>query len=186
MWSGTSSAFYVTLFSVGNCLGRVVAAGGSDVVAERLPRPFALTLTAALFCALLALAAIGGHSCLYVVAGGAGISIGAINGLEPVLIADMFGVKYFGVNYSALAIPVFLSSLTLGQYLPGIVYDMHVIPGTHNCYGSHCFRTSFLILAAFCASGVGAAAVLTLRIMRAAAQKKLVDAKAAPLNAPLV
>ena len=50
---------------------------------------------------------------------------GAHTGLEPVLIADMFGVKHFGMNYSALAIPVFASSLVLGQFMPGLIYDDH-------------------------------------------------------------
>lgn len=62
----------------------MAAAGGSDIVAERLPRPFALAVTSALFCGLCLLAAYGGKDFLHIVAGGAGISIGAINGLEPV------------------------------------------------------------------------------------------------------
>ena len=52
-------AFFVTLFSVGNCIGRVLAAAGSDLVAERLPRPFALAVTAALFCVLFLLVRTG-------------------------------------------------------------------------------------------------------------------------------
>ena len=167
---------------MGNCAGRILIGSGSDLVAERLPRAAALALTAATFCALFLLAALGGRALLTVVAAGAGLSIGAIAGLEPVLVADMYGLDNFGVNYSALSIPGFVMSLALGQYLPGLVYDAHVVPGTHTCLGKQCFQQTFLVLAAFSASGVLSAVLLTLRVMRAADRRAL-DDKLAPLNA---
>lgn len=58
--------FYVTLFAVGNCLGRITIGVGSDLVIERLPRACFLALTAALFAALFLLAIVGrGGGVLY-------------------------------------------------------------------------------------------------------------------------
>lgn len=54
----------------------------------------------------------------------------------------MFGVKHFGLNYSALAIPVFVSSLGLGQYLPGLIYDANVVPGTHSWCPCRCHNVA--------------------------------------------
>lgn len=187
---GSSAGFYVTLFSVGNCTGRLLVGLGSDMLIERLPRAFSLAVCAALFCTLFLLAALGSTSVsvLCVVATGAGFSVGAINGLEPPLVADLWGTRHFGLNYCAIAVPVFLSNLLLGQWLPGFIYDKHARAQHHSteCTGRVCFELTFLILAGFCASGVATAALLTRRIIdrvhKQAVGSSYVRAPDAPLN----
>lgn len=54
--------------------------------------------------------------------------------------------------------------------------------GTHQCFGPQCFRTTFIVLAAFSATGVATAALLTWRIARAADRRATHDDLLAPLN----
>ena len=51
------------------------------------------------------------------VATGAGFAVGAINGLEPPLVADMWGTKNFGLNYCAIAVPVFFRCGSVDNHL---------------------------------------------------------------------
>ena len=65
---------------------------------------------------------------------------------------------------------------------PLLARSCAVMPGTHQCFGPQCFRTTFLVLAGFCASGVATAVLLTHRIVRRTARRETRDDKLTPLN----
>ena len=61
--------------------------------------------------------------------------------------------KYFAGNYGAADIAPSLGSLIFSTLLAGEVYDSYAISdgnGTSTCYGTQCFKTSFVITGLTC------------------------------------
>lgn len=93
--SGASgSAFFVSIFSVGNCMGRVFIGLSSDAAVRRgIPRSIGLFCVSVMFTAM---GLFGTHIdstwvvTVVVVLGGLGM--GAINGLEPAIVSEMVRV----------------------------------------------------------------------------------------------
>ena len=133
------------LLAVKICVGLT-----SDLLADRVPR-IAFFLIMAIINVPIYFAFIfrGDNVVLmYTVAYGAFISNGIYFLLGPVLIAEYFGVKYFGINYGAAYLADGLLTLLL-QFILGLLYDVNVSDvATHTCYGLHCYYVSSGILCA--------------------------------------
>merc|ERR1739838_692048 len=100
----------ISVISSANCLGRLTCGYVSDKV--DITRPQLLRL----------------------------IFYGGLWSVCPVMVGEIFGMKYLNLNYSVINLAQILSSLIISSYLPAFFYDYHSINGS--CHGTHCFSSS--------------------------------------------
>ena len=62
--------------------------------------------------------------------------------IGPLLIAEYFGDRYFGINYGATYLADGCFTLLL-QFILGLLYDLNVTDrASHTCYGLNCYYVS--------------------------------------------
>jgi hypothetical protein len=145
---------FVSLVSIWNYAGRVVAGFASEYVLARykVPRPLALTVVLLLACVGHALIAFGVNNGLYAASVILGFCFGAQWPLLFAIISEVFGLKYYSTlyNFGAVASPV--GSYILNVRIAGRMYDREALRqgGQRGkdltCIGVRCFRESFLII----------------------------------------
>ncbi|CAK7325385.1 unnamed protein product [Dovyalis caffra] len=157
-----STSTFVSLVSIWNYLGRVVAGFGSEHALKKykFPRPVMLTLTLLLSCVGHLLIAFNVPGGLYVASVIIGFCFGAQWPLLFAIISELFGLKYYATlyNFGAVASPVGLYLLNVK--LTGHLYDKEArkqlaakgLKRKHgdalDCIGTDCFRLSFIIITA--------------------------------------
>lgn len=175
-----SISTFVSLVSIWNYLGRVVAGFVSETFLKKykFPRPLMLTLIMLLSCVghlLIAFAVPGG---LYAASIIIGFCFGAQWPLLFAIISELFGLKYYSTlyNFGAVASPVGLYLLNVR--LTGHLYDREAerqmdARGVRrrdgealNCVGEACFKTSFIVIAAATFFGALVSLVLVVRTKR--------------------
>ncbi|KAJ0409059.1 hypothetical protein P43SY_002193 [Pythium insidiosum] len=140
----------VALFSVGNCVGRLVAGALSDHLISRCPRIYFISF-ASLFVAfnhalLLSLP----PSLLAYPITLSGVADGVMFAVFPVLTRETFGLRHFGKNFglisvaNAMGFPLFFSPIGSYVYKASSI----TIDGVEKCIGDHCFRPVFLLVIA--------------------------------------
>jgi len=144
---------YVSIMSIANCLGRMFVGFFSDRYARTIPRPFFLVLSIALFSCSNFLLAFADRSALYAGCLLSGFAYGSYAALNPALIAEFFGIKHFGKMYAAFVPASIVHSYLISVRLTSYIYESNITDGGRTCYGTACYRYTYLILAAF---GVGA------------------------------
>ena len=83
--------------------------------------------------------------------------------IGPLLIAEYFGDKYFGINYGATYLADGCFTLLL-QIILGLLYDLSVTDKTsHTCYGLHCYYVSSGILFALSIATLSTCVALYIR-----------------------
>ncbi|KAF8681814.1 hypothetical protein HU200_045254 [Digitaria exilis] len=167
---GTISTF-VSLVSIWNYAGRVVAGFASEYVLARykVPRPLALTVVLLLACVGHALIAFGVSNGLYAASVILGFCFGAQWPLLFAIISEVFGLKYYSTlyNFGAVASPV--GSYILNVRIAGRMYDDEArrqggqTGGDLTCIGVRCFRESFLIITGVTLLGALVSLVLAWR-----------------------
>ena len=184
------AAVAVSLFSVGNGLGRILAGTLSELVhrSQCAPRTFSLLVSATLKTAAHFLFWLEqGEGGLYTAVFLSALAFGATWPLTVVVTSELWGTVHHGANYllfdgctAALATPL------VGKYLAQAVYTAHIsghcpadLPnatgaacagaacaacgGTSGCHGVECFRLSHAITGGFSACGALCLLVLTLK-----------------------
>ncbi|CAD6341599.1 unnamed protein product [Miscanthus lutarioriparius] len=160
----------VSLVSLSNYAGRVLAGLGSDYVVEcyKLPRPLALTVTLLLAFFGHLLIAMGLRDALYAASLIMGFCLGSIWTVLFAVVSEVFGLKHFSTlyNLSTLASPV--GSYVLSVQVAGRMYDHEAQRQGHlrqdlACVGVQCFRASFEIIAGVTLLGMVVSLVMTWR-----------------------
>ncbi|XP_057983208.1 uncharacterized protein LOC131168054 [Malania oleifera] len=157
-----STTTFVSLVSIWNYLGRVVAGFSSEIFLTKykIPRPLMLTLVLFISCLGHILIAFGVPNSLYFASVILGFCFGAQWPLMFAIISEIFGLKYYSTlyNFGAVASPV--GSYILNVKVAGHLYDkealrqMKVMGMTRrsgqdlSCTGVTCYRLSFIIIAA--------------------------------------
>ncbi|KAM3310429.1 hypothetical protein ACQJBY_031239 [Aegilops geniculata] len=146
---------FVSLVSIWNYAGRVVAGFASEYVLARykVPRPLVLTAVLLLACVGHLLIAVGVNNGLYAASVILGFCFGAQWPLLFAIISEVFGLKYYSTlyNFGAVASPV--GSYILNVRIAGRRYDEEALRqgGRRGkdltCIGVRCFRESFYIIA---------------------------------------
>jgi len=175
-----TSDVLVSLASVCNCLGRMVAGAGSDALRFRVPRPVFMGAAVVGMGAAHALL-LGGslEVLLYLGVCVGGLSYGAFWSLIPTLTGELFGMKVYASVYSSFAMAVSLGSLLLSTELASSVYDANILSTppsppprsglslppsppsvAKTCFGDACYRTTHLVVIGVC--GVGTACMVVL------------------------
>lgn len=172
-----SISTFVSLVSIWNYLGRVVAGFGSEHILKKykFPRPLMLTLTLVVSCVGHLLIAFDVPNGLYFASVVIGFCFGAQWPLLFAIISELFGLKYYSTlyNFGSVASPVGLYLLNVK--LTGHLYDKEAreqlrasgrtrIEGEElDCNGAKCFKLAFLIITVVTAFGAVVSMLLVAR-----------------------
>jgi MFS family permease len=138
----------VSLFSVGNCCGRLVAGAVSDHVRESCPRIYFVSLASVLVALIHTLFLVIPSSLLVIPITLAGVADGVMFAAFPVLTRETFGAKHFGKNFglisiaNAIGFPLFYSPLGSFFYR----WSSTSVDGVDKCVGPQCFQPVFLLV----------------------------------------
>lgn len=155
-----SISTFVSLVSIWNYLGRVVAGFLSEHFLQKykFPRPLALTITLIVSCIGHILIAFNVPNGLYIASIIIGFCFGAQWPLLFAIISELFGLKYYSTlyNFGAVASPI--GSYLLNVRVAGHLYDKEAekqlkalgrtrLKGEDlNCDGVECFKLAFIII----------------------------------------
>lgn len=168
---------FVSLVSIWNYFGRVFSGFVSESLLAKwkIPRPLMLTFVLLLSCVGHLLIAFPVSGSVYVASIIIGFSFGAQLPLLFAIISELFGLKYYSTlfNCGQLASP--LGSYILNVKVTGMLYDKEALKELARkdlkwehgkeltCLGSHCYRLSFIILAAVTFFGAMVSFILVIR-----------------------
>ncbi|GLJ51528.1 hypothetical protein SUGI_1095200 [Cryptomeria japonica] len=167
---------FVSLISIWNFLGRVVAGFMSEflLLKYKFPRPLMLTIALLISCIGHIFIAFALPGSLYVASIAIGFSFGAQWPVLLAIISELFGLKYYATlyNFGAAASPV--GSYLLSVKVAGALYDrearkqllLQAPNSSHNiltCMGHECFRLSFIIMTFVSLFGALISAILVVR-----------------------
>jgi hypothetical protein len=172
-----SISTFVSLVSIWNYLGRVVAGITSEIFITKykFPRPLMLTLILLLSCVGHLLIAFNVPSGVYVASVIIGFCFGAQWPLLFSIISELFGLKYYSTlfNFAAVASPI--GSYLLNVRVAGHLYDKEAEKQLAalglqrkagedlNCIGVECFKLSFIIITAVTFFGTLVSLILVFR-----------------------
>ncbi|KAA0034693.1 protein NUCLEAR FUSION DEFECTIVE 4-like [Cucumis melo var. makuwa] len=172
-----SISTFVSLVSIWNYLGRVMAGFLSEhlLVKYKFPRPLMLTIVLLLSCIAHLLIAFNPSGGLYIASILTGFCYGAQWPLLFAIVSEIFGLKYYATlyNFGSVASPVGLYLLNVN--VAGYLYDKEAkkqlamagrIRKTGEelvCNGTVCFKLSFVIITAVSLFGALVSLVLVLR-----------------------
>ncbi|KAL5577526.1 hypothetical protein UlMin_019225 [Ulmus minor] len=172
-----SISTFVSLVSIWNYLGRVVAGFVSEIFLAKykFPRPLMLSLVVLLSSVGHLLIAFNVPSGLYVASIIIGFCYGAQWPLIFAIISELFGLKYYSTlfNFGTVASP--LGLYVINVKLTGYVYDKEALKQMAakglkrkageelNCVGGECFKLSFIIISVVALVGSLLSLVLVMR-----------------------
>lgn len=176
-YSKHSLSTFVSLVSIWNYLGRVVAGFLSETLLEKykFPRPLMLTTTLILSCVGHLLIALNVPNSLYFASTIIGFCFGAQWPLLFAIISEIFGLKYYSTlyNFGSVASPIGL--YVLNVRVAGYLYDKEALKQMRasgrtrihgeslECIGGECFKLAFIIISVVTMFGALVSLVLVLR-----------------------
>lgn len=172
-----SISTFVSLVSIWNYLGRVVAGFLSEYFLKKykFPRPLALSITLVVSCIGHILIAFNVPGGLYVASIIIGFCFGAQWPLLFAIISELFGLKYYSTlyNFGSVASPI--GSYLLNVRVAGHLYDKEAekqlkalgrqrMKGEEmNCDGVECFKLAFIIITLVTIFGAFVSIILVIR-----------------------
>ncbi|KAL1828019.1 hypothetical protein ACET3Z_006431 [Daucus carota] len=176
-YSKHSISTFVSLVSIWNYLGRVVAGFLSETLLKnyKFPRPLMLTSTLVLSCVGHLLIAFNVPNSLYFASIVIGFCFGAQWPLLFAIISEIFGLKYYSTlyNFGSVASPIGL--YVLNVRVTGHLYDKEALKQLRasgrtrisgeslECTGDECFKLAFIIISVVTMFGALASVVLVMR-----------------------
>ncbi|KFK36326.1 hypothetical protein AALP_AA4G108400 [Arabis alpina] len=155
----------VSLWSIWNFLGRFGAGYISDAFLHKhsWPRPVFMAITLAIMAIGHIIVASGLQFSLYVGSVLISMAYGSQWSLMPTITSEIFGIRHMGTIYFTISIAGPIGSYLLSVKVIGYFYDKVASDVDNSCFGSQCFRTSFLIMASVALFGSLVACVLFFR-----------------------
>lgn len=174
--SQTISSF-VSLVSIWNYFGRVFSGFISEtlLVRYKFPRTLMMTLVLLLSCVGHLLIAFPAPGSVYVASIIIGFSFGAQLPLLFAIISEIFGLKYYSTLFNCGQLSSPLGSYILNVKVTGLLYDREALKELAEkgikrsevkeltCIGTHCYKLSFIILAAVTFFGAVVSLILVAR-----------------------
>ncbi|MCO5585739.1 hypothetical protein L7F22_039675 [Adiantum nelumboides] len=168
----TDVSIFVLLSCIWGFLGRLGGGYVSEhfVRSRTAPRSFWIGVAQALMIVAHLLFAFALPYTLYPAASLVGLCQGIQIAVTVPTISEIFGLRHFGILYNFIILADPIGSLLFSTLLAGNLYDYEVSQeygGASTdvaCTGAHCFRLTFLIMAAVCVLGVVVSVVLTIRL----------------------
>ncbi|PON93323.1 Major facilitator [Trema orientale] len=157
---------FVSLWSIWNFLGRLGAGYLSDFLLRTRgwARPLLISITQAIMAVGHIIIASGFSGNLYVGSILVGICYGSQWSLMPTICKEIFGIRNMGTIFNTIAIASPVGSYIFSVKVIGYIYDKEASGNT--CIGTHCFMTSFFIMAAVDCVGCLVAITLFFRTRR--------------------
>lgn len=155
----------VSLWSIWNFLGRF----GSGYISDKYlhshgwRRPIFMAITLGLMALGHIVMASGLIGSLYIGSLLVGLAYGSQWSLMPTITSEIFGILHMGTIFYTISIASPVGSYFFSVKVIGYLYDRVASEDDHSCYGNHCFRTSFMIMAAMALLGSLVALVLFFR-----------------------
>lgn len=172
-----STTTFVSLVSIWNYLGRVVAGFASEILLKKykIPRPLLFTFVLLFSCVGHLFIAYGIPNSLYAASIIIGFCFGAQWPLLFAIISEIFGLKYYSTlyNFGAVASPV--GAYILNVKVAGQLYDkeafkqMEALGITRQagqdltCNGVQCYKMAFIIITAATLFGCLVSVILVIR-----------------------
>ncbi|KAF8103282.1 hypothetical protein N665_0188s0224 [Sinapis alba] len=155
----------VSLWSIWNFLGRFGAGYASDAMLHKKgwPRPLLMAATLGTMTIGHLIIASGFQGNLYVGSVIVGVCYGSQWSLMPTITSELFGVRHMGTIFNTISIASPIGSYIFSVRLIGYIYDKTASGEGNKCFGSHCFRLSFVIMASVAFFGFLVAIVLLFR-----------------------
>lgn len=168
---------FVSLTSIWNYLGHIVAGIGSEIFITKYkwPRPLIFTAILLLSCVGHLLIAFNVPYGLYVASVVTGFCFGAYWPLIVTIISELFGLKYYSTLYNLGGLASPIGMYLLNVRVTGHLYDMEAkkqmaalgvqrkIGEELNCVGGECFKLSFIIITVVTLFGALISLVLAVR-----------------------
>ena len=157
---------FVSLWSIWNFLGRLGAGYLSDFLLHKRgwARPLLIAITQAIMALGHIIIASGFPENLYVGSILVGICYGSQWSLMPTISKEIFGIRNMGTIFNTIAVASPVGSYIFSVKIIGYIYDKEASGNT--CIGTHCFMTSFSIMAAVDCIGCLVAISLFFRTKR--------------------
>ncbi|KAK3226612.1 hypothetical protein Dsin_006474 [Dipteronia sinensis] len=168
---------FISLISIWNFLGRVLAGLASEIllIKYKCPRPLLLTLVILVSCIGHLLIAFGVPNSLYFSSIIIGFCLGAELSLTVAIISEIFGLKHYSTLYNVGSISSPVGSYIFNVRVAGRLYDraalkqMEALGLTRKagkgltCTGVQCYKMVFIIISAATLFGCLVSSVLVLR-----------------------
>ncbi|KAL9311764.1 unnamed protein product [Arabidopsis thaliana] len=155
----------VSLWSIWNFLGRFGAGYASDALLHKKgwPRPLLMAATLGTMSIGHLIIASGFQGNLYVGSVIVGVCYGSQWSLMPTITSELFGIRHMGTIFNTISVASPIGSYIFSVRLIGYIYDKTASGEGNTCYGSHCFRLSFIIMASVAFFGFLVAILLFFR-----------------------
>nr|KYP68591.1 hypothetical protein KK1_022223 [Cajanus cajan] len=160
-YTGNTVRSFVSLVSIWNYFGRVLAGFVSEILLEKykVPRPLLLTFSHLLTCIGHLLIVFSVPGSVYFASVIIGFSFGIMWPMFYALVSELFGLKYFATLQNCVLMIIPLASYVLNVRVTGFFYDKEAtkqlkksgqewVKGTElTCIGTECYKLSIIILA---------------------------------------
>ncbi|KAL5807384.1 hypothetical protein ACOSQ3_030274 [Xanthoceras sorbifolium] len=168
---------FVSLISIWNFLGRVLAGFASEIflIKYKFPRPLLLTLVILVSCIGHLLIAFAVPNSLYFSSVIIGFCLGAELSLTAAIISEIFGLKHYSTLYNVGSVSSPVGSYIFNVRVAGRLYDREALKQMEalgltrkagkglTCTGVRCYKTAFIVISAATLFGCLVSFVLVLR-----------------------
>nr|KYP68609.1 hypothetical protein KK1_022242 [Cajanus cajan] len=160
-YTGNTARLFVSLVSIWNYSGRVLAGFVSEILLQKykVPRPLLLTFSHLLTCIGHLLIVFSAPGSVYFASVLIGFSFGVTWPMFYALVSELFGLKYFSTLQNCVLLVVPFASYVLNVMVTGSFYDREAknqlkksgkewVKGTElACIGKGCYKISLTIMA---------------------------------------
>lgn len=161
-------SIFVSLLSIMGFFGRIISGTVSEYCIKKTgtPRPLFNAASQILLAVGYVIMGMAVPGSLYIGSVIVGFCYGVRLAITVPTASELFGLKYYGLIYNILILNLPLGSFLFSGLLAGLLYDGEatVTPsGGNECYGGHCFRLCFLIMAGACLVGCALDVLMAMR-----------------------
>ncbi|TKY67162.1 NUCLEAR FUSION DEFECTIVE 4 [Spatholobus suberectus] len=160
-YTGNTARAFVSLVSIWNYFGRVLAGFVSEILLQKykVPRPLLLTFSHFVTCIGHLLIVFPAPGSVYFASVIIGFSFGVVIPMLYALVSELFGLKYFATLQNCVSIVIPFASYLLNVIVTGFFYDREAknqlkksgkewVKGTElTCIGTECYRLPLTIMA---------------------------------------
>lgn len=164
----TEVSIFVSVLSIMGFFGRIISGTVSEYYIQEaaIPRPLFNAASQILLALGYVIMAIAIPGSMYIGSVVVGLCYGVRLAITVPTASELFGLKYYGLIYNILILNLPLGSFLFSGLLAGLLYDAEATTtpsGGNECYGAHCYRLCFLIMACACLVGCALDVVMAMR-----------------------